>query len=181
MRRTWGAALAAIVAACGQGSRTQRELQSVPPVQGGGNGQPAAAPCTGGVTVHLDGIDPGDVTSLEVGVASVAFTGAGFLPLQADSTASGALDVAAACQDLAVLALPQAGPVHGTISLGTTHACVGGSCFDLDACTKPIAFQFDPAKVSPERCDVVVSLDLARSVYAAGDVRAFLPHFLVHY
>ncbi len=183
MRRTWVAALAAAVAACGQGRTGAVAMQSSPPVQGGTQQGSGGPPCGGLVTVHLDGVDPGEVGSLQLPITGMSFDSSA-AHLVPERSASGTLDVAAACQELAVLALP-ADPavksVHGWVTLGTPHACVGGSCLDLDACTHPLAFGFDPTQVSPERCDVIVRFDLARSVFVADGIQAFVPTFSVHY
>jgi hypothetical protein len=188
MRGTWVAALAAAVTACGQGRTDAVAHQQVPPAQGG-TASASGPPCGGLVTVRVDGVDPGQVTALQLAVTGVSFAtdiGPGKAvgdPLAPERTASGTLDVAAACQELAVLKPPQgSGIVQGTVMLGTTHVCVAGSCFDEDACEfRPLRFQFDPAKVSPDRCEVVVRFDLARSAYTAGGAQAFLPNFSVHY
>jgi hypothetical protein len=185
MRKTWIAALAAAAAACGQGRTDSIAHQQAPPMQGG-TAPAGGPPCGGLVTVHLDGTDPGEVSALQLAVTHVSFAVGVAPPLMGDTlvperTASGTLDVAAACQEFAVLKLPQGGTVEGTVTLGATHACVAGSCFDADACTEPLVFRFDPAKVSAERCDVTVRFDLARSLYTAGGAQAFLPNFSVHY
>ena len=82
---------------------------------------------------------------------------------------------------LAVLKMPT-GDVDVAVQLDTAHACTGARCTDLDLCTSPLAFHLDVSKVSMQRCQVVLLLDVANSLQSGpGGSVHFLPRYSVHY
>ena len=81
---------------------------------------------------------------------------------------------------------PPGGATAATAVLPISAAHAAGTLVtgDLDVCTGPIEFTFDPARVDPRRCHVVVELDVARSVQpalGAGGSPFLLPQFKVVY
>ncbi|HET8538903.1 MAG TPA: hypothetical protein VFL83_03420 [Anaeromyxobacter sp.] len=180
------AAIAAFAIACGRdGDVTRRDVREPPADDGGdgapGGGDPQGPACRGLVTVRLRGVDQGALATFDVALAALDVEANG-ATLPPRWSASGTLALAGVeSRKLAVLASTPGETVEVTLRLAGIHACDGARCLDLDLCTAPISFRFDPDRVSPERCHVVLHLDLADSVQPLGDGVAFLPRFSVHY
>jgi hypothetical protein len=133
------------------------------------------------VTVRLRGVDEGALGTFDVDLASLDVTVKG-APLAPRWTAAGTLPlVGADSYRLAIVDGTPGDTTEVTLGLGRVHACDATGCHDLDLCTAPISFRFETDKVSPDRCHVVLHLDLAKSVQPLAEGAAFLPRFSVHY
>lgn len=155
------------------------------PEEGGSEPVTTDPGCNGSVTVRLLGTNPGlEPTALHVepGALQVASGAA----LVVTGATAGALDLAQPQAYRLGIVRPPDGATIATAVLPILAAHVAGTLVtgDLDVCTGPIAFTFDPARVDPRRCHVVVELDVARSVQpalAAGGSPFLLPQFRVVY
>ena len=172
----------ALALACGSGgpagsSRSTIDAQGNT-TGGGGGGNNDPVPCNGKLTVRLAGVNAG-AQELDLRLAGVALQG-GSGALAPEFTRSGVL-AAPGDDSLAVVKMPT-GQVDVTVRLDRVSLCSGGACTDLTSCTSPIQFQFDAAKVSPNRYHVVAHLDVANSVQSGPNgALLFQPRFSVHY
>ncbi len=137
------------------------------------------------MTVRLLGRNAGtdiSVFSVEPGALEVTSGSA----LAVTGATAGALDlVQANAYQLGMVTAP-AGAIAATAVFPISAAHVTGTALtgDLDVCTAPIEFTFDPTRVRLPDCHVVVELDLARSVQpalCAGGSPFLLPQFRVVY
>jgi hypothetical protein len=145
---------------------------------GGGGSNSSPVPCNGKLAVRLAGVNAGaqELDLRLVGVALQGRSGA----LTPDFTRSGEL-FAPGDDRLAIVKTPT-GEVDVTVRVDRVSMCTGGTCTDLTTCASPIQFQFDAAKVSPNRCHVVAQLDVANSVQSGPNGALFFqPRFSVHY
>jgi len=158
-----------------------------PGTSGGGGGSPstgggsnAAVPCNGNLILRIAANDLGSLQSLDLGLAGIALQGPSGA-LTPDFTRTGQISLPAIYDRLAVLKMPT-GDVDVAVQLDTAHACTGARCTDLDLCTSPLAFHLDVSKVSMQRCQVVLLLDVANSLQSGpGGSLHFLPRCSVHY
>lgn len=208
-RSGWGAAIAALTlaVACGRGPRDIERSNGAgdtggTPVADGASGPGDERPagdrdpspgdadparnggprCEGLVTLRLRGANAGAIETFDVQMGGLDFRTPGAV-LSSAGGAPPALSLAGVeSQRLVVLRVPAAGTVEATLRPSRVHACAASRCQDLDLCTAPIDFRFDLEKVNPERCHVVLQLDLARSLQPLpGGDAAFLPQLSVHY
>ncbi len=174
-------AIAAFAIACGRNGSGNGERASAPPDGATGGGGATGPACDGYVTVRLRGVDPGALGTFDVDLAAIEATVDG-APIAPHWSAWGPLSVAGVESNrLAVLRSTPGETVDFTVRLERVHVCDATRCADVDLCTAPLAFRFDTDKVSPERCHVVLHLDLARSVEPNDGGLAFLPTYSVHY
>jgi hypothetical protein len=137
------------------------------------------------VTVRLLGTNAGiGISALEVEPGPLEVTSGATLVVT--GATAGALDLAQPQAYRLGIVTPPAGATAATAVIRISAAHVAGTLLtgDLDVCTGPIAFTFDPARVDPRRCHVVVELDVARSVQpalGAGGSPFLLPQFKVVY
>jgi hypothetical protein len=207
MRKWWmssAAALGAVLLACGSsdkegGSKTTAGPEDVPAVavptgggtgdggDGGGDGGTTADPtCNGSVTLRLLGRNVGvGVSALRIQTGALQVTSGA--PLAVDGAVAGPLDLALEhAHRLGIVTPPDAARAVKAV-LPISAAQVAGTALtgDLDVCTtSPIEFTFDPGRVRPPACHVVVELDVARSVQGAlgdGGGPFLLPQFKVVY
>jgi hypothetical protein len=187
-------ALALLVGACGSGSQFGGSSQGGTGNEGGGGfegggggtgGGGALAGCPDGVTLRVAGVDPGAVTSLALSVGGVdAAYEEGGLPISVTGLDASPHDLLAASSSaIGVLHLGAQLWPYARISLTFSggSAVLGEACGDLDLCTGPLTFHLDPGLVKPDRCHVVVTLDVGRSVAATAGGLVFLPQFRVVY
>ena len=145
-----------------------------------GGGSNAAVPCNGNLILRIAANDLGSLQSLDLGLAGIALQGPSGA-LTPDFTRTGQISLPAMNDRLAVLKMPT-GDVDVAVQLDTAHACSGARCTDLDLCTSPLAFHLDVSKVSMQRCQVVLLLDVANSLQSGpGGSVHFLPRYSVHY
>src|SRR5437868_3302331 len=145
-----------------------------------GGGSNAAVPCNGNLILRIAANDLGSLQSLDLGLAGIALQGTSGA-IAADFTRTGQISLPAINDRLAVLKMPT-GDVDVAVQLDTAHACSGARCTDLDLCTSPLAFHLDVSKVSMQRCQVVLLLDVANSLQSGPDGSLhFLPRYSVHY
>ena len=173
---------AALAVGCGSGSPAGSSLTTTGAegsTTGGGGGNNNSVPCNGKLAVRLAGVNAGATQELDLRLAGVALqgrTGA----LTPEFTRSGVLSMPGDDR-LAMLKMPT-GEVDVTVRLDHVGLCAGGTCTDLTLCASPIQFQFDAAKVSPNRCHVVLHLDVANSVQSGPNgALVFQPRLSVHY
>lgn len=180
------AALSAAALGCGGGGSERAPLvtQSVPEDTGGvpplvttgGGGHEG---CGGEVTVRLRGVGAGALGTFQLSLGPVEARAAVPLTL-ADALPPGPIDLVLDHAYRLGIVTPPAGAssVHVTVPLVAASAALA----PVDVCTAPIEFTFDPSRVDPDRCHVVVELDLGRSIQAdaPGGV-ALLPQFTVRY
>src|SRR5438874_1143630 len=158
-----------------------------PGTAGGGGGSPstgggsnAAVPCNGTLILRIAVNDLGSLQSLDLGLAGITLQGTSGA-LTPDFTRTGQISLPAMNDRLAVLKMPT-GDVDVAVQLDTARACTGARCTDLDLCTSPLAFHLDVSKVSMQRCQVVLLLDVANSLQSGpGGSVHFLPRYSVHY
>ena len=145
-----------------------------------GGGSNAAVPCNGTLILRIAVNDLGSLQSLDLGLAGITLQGTSGA-LAADFTRTGQISLPAMNDRLAVLKMPT-GDVDVAVQLDTARACSGPRCTDLDLCTSPLAFHLDVSKVSMQRCQVVLLLDVANSLQSGPDGSLhFLPRYSVHY
>lgn len=142
---------------------------------------PAAPGCGGGVTIRLRGAD-GDGSgdrAIEVGAMTVRADGA---PVEVRGGTTGMLDVTRDhAYDLGMVSLPE-NVSRVEVRVPVLGGRVGDD--DADACTGPIDFGFDPAKVAPTRCHVVVQLDpwsFSALATASDPTPVIVPSFTIRY
>jgi hypothetical protein len=141
--------------------------------------------CDGHVTVRLLGTNVGvDLSALHVEPGALQVTSGAALVVT--GATAGALDLAQPQAYRLGIVTPPDGATAATAVLPISAAHAAGTLVtgDLDVCTGPIEFTFDPARVDPRRCHVVVELDVARSVQpalGAGGSPFLLPQFKVVY
>lgn len=151
----------------------------------GGNETVTDPGCDGHVTVRLLGTNVGvDLTALHVEPGPLQVTSGAALVVT--GATAGALDLAQPQAYRLGIVAPPGGATAATAVLPISAAHAAGTLVtgDLDVCTGPIEFTFDPARVDPRRCHVVVELDVARSVQpalGAGGSPFLLPQFKVVY
>lgn len=164
--KLWGAALISLVAACGSGERRSAASESGVPAgndtaSGGDNpsgGTPTVEPptsgprCGGAASLWLSGTHTGLLSSFRI----AARTGQ-------EPTASGDLAAVEAYR-VGDLPLPASGPVTASLAIEAVHVAGGAASGDVTVCGAPVAFTFQANDVDAERCRVVVSLDLSRSL-----------------
>lgn len=170
MRRTlaWALVLSSAVGCGGSDSTGTR----IDPGEG--------PPCGGLVTLRLHGVDAGALTGFALETGAITADAGGALPVEQAATGPFEL-VSDDAFKLGVIA-PPAGAGTVSVSLPLVAATVSGGTAPgaLSTCTPPIEFAFDPAKVDPLRCHVVVELSAARSV-VAGASPFVLPQFKIRY
>lgn len=186
----WALALASMLVACGDGGDavgsgsggTPGDPPSGDPPGGGGGGGGGgdpALPCSGLVMIRLRGSDPGALTGLRLGTGVLAASADGALVVSRPGSGSYEL-VGTDAHPLGQVAPAGAGSVDVRLPLVSASAAWGGAGEDVTVCTPPLEFTFRPAAVDPERCHVVVELDLSRSVLR-GATATLLPQFKVVY
>src|SRR5438309_3679030 len=171
----------------GGSPNTDNGAGGAPGTAGGGGGSPstgggsnAAVPCNGTLILRIAVNDLGSLQSLDLGLAGITLQGTSGA-LAADFTRTGQISLPAMNDRLAVLKMPT-GDVDVAVQLDTAHACSGARCTDLDLCTSPLAFHLDVSKVSMQRCQDVLLLDVANSLQSGpGGSLHFLPRYSVHY
>lgn len=184
--RRWVWLAAALALGCGSGSGTDRGGVVIeppppppPPPPNDDDNDLDWGPCEGLVTIRLKGVGA-PAGWLRADVASVAFTHGGHaLASTLVETGPVTFPAAGAARVAVVPALGLDGAVTTAIALDAPSWCTASGCVPLEGCTAPLAFTFHPAKVSPDRCHVVVHLDVGASVVPAS--AAFLPRYTVHY
>lgn len=185
MRRA-GLALAGALAlaACGSGNQWGGAQGGSAGEGGNGGGGNGGAPCPDGVTLRVVGMDPGMVTSLSLALGGItaAYDGGATVAVTA---LPGPVDVGASADDVAVLHLASLtgdlGHPRVTLTFSGGSAFLGGAGGTLDLCTGPLSFPLDPLLVKHDTCDVVLRLDVARSVGTSAGGLWFLPQFRVTY
>jgi hypothetical protein len=153
---------------------------------GGGDAGTANPTCDGNVTLRLLGRNVGvGVSALRIQTGALQVTSGASLVVT--GAAAGPFDLALEhAHRLGIVSPPAAARVVKAV-LPISAAHVAGSTLtgDLDVCTTgPIEFTFDPGRVRPPACHVVVELDVARSVQGAlgdGGSPFLLPQFKVVY
>lgn len=137
------------------------------------------------VTIRLLGAAQGTVSMLRLTVAGVTATGRDGAPVAVTDAACGrTVDVSTdlVAHDLGALPFREDGEdVDVSLAFSGGDACRGGHAGALEGCLSPLTFRYEPARVSPERCQVEVLLDVGRSVVEDGDGLAFLPDLRVVY
>jgi hypothetical protein len=135
--------------------------------------------------VRLLGVAPGTISaaSVETSALQVATSGG---PLTVASPAKEPFDLVLPWAYRLGIVLPPKDATRVSVSFGITAASVTtpAGTTALDVCTAPITFDFDPARVNPANCHVVVELDLARSMLpppVQGGSAFLLPQFKVVY
>jgi hypothetical protein len=171
-RRAWCAAVAALLAACGAGHDRGTAPASGSPAgsdtPGEGGGSPGGTPSGGGIP----SIEPPPVVARCGGIASlwIAATHTGLVSsFRLGARAAGAptvvFDLAAGDRfRVGDLALPAAGRVAAYVDLELAHVTGGATSGDVAVCGPPLAFTFDAGDVDAHRCQIVILLDLARSL-----------------
>lgn len=168
------------LAACGSGNQW-----GVASPGGGDEGGGQDGPCADGVTLRLEGIDPGTVTSLVLSVGSVTakYEAGGLIAVT--GLPSAPIEICDDVHDLAVLDLAglatQWGHALVTLSFSSGSAFLGSVGGALDMCTAPLLLHVDPGLVKPETCEAIVALDVGRSIAAGPDGLSFLPQYRVVY
>lgn len=184
-RRLGAAGMTAMLLACGSGGDddTSTRLVSADP------GLPPEVkvepepPCGGFVTLRLRGTNLGSLSALTVETGALAVTAGEPLEVLQQRTLPVELFADGGAPRLGVVR-PPAGLV--TVSIPIVSATAAGEQVQgpLDACVAPLEFTFDPARVDPARCHVVVELDVARSALPAateGGSAFLLPQLKVVY
>jgi hypothetical protein len=194
MRGWWrssAATIAAVLLACGSsgnGGKSQPAPGNGPDPGGDGTGEENGTvdpSCGGHVTVRLLGTNAGTgISALSVEPGALEVTSGSALVVT--GATAGALDLVQAQAYRLGIVTPPAGATAATAVFPITAAHVAGTALtgDLEVCTAPVEFTFDPARVRPPACHVVVELDLARSVHpalCAGGSPFLLPQFRVVY
>ena len=182
-----GVAVALSIAACGSGSGRSSAAAS-PGGNAGAGPAPAPAPARcDDVTIRIEGTQHGGVTAFSLvlgGATAIRASDGTTLPVTGAPVGT-SLDLSsdAAAPVLGKFPLHDGDDAFG-VSLTFTAGAVelsGGGAGPLGLCTTPLAFHFDRARLSPERCQVLVLLDLGRSAVPDGTAVAFIPQFRVVY
>lgn len=151
-----------------------------PPVEGTKDG----CACPDGVRIRLLGTTPRDVSSLQLHLGGMAAGCEQGGPIAVSSLATAMLDLStdAVGHDVGVIHLPKdGGPVTVNLSFSEGTATLGELHGGLDVCSGPIAFSFDPSRVSRDRCLVMVLLDVGRSVVPTSSGLSFLPQLRIFF
>lgn len=188
------AAAATLALACGSGSDSPAPavIDDGGPIDpgngngdpGDGNGTPPRA-CNGEVTLRIRGVDPGPVTAFHLAVSGASFALEGAAPV--DGLGAQTLDLLSEqAWRLGTLPYPEGATLAiATVGLAGGHATTTLGEVAFGACLAPLRIPIDLSNVHPDRCHVVIHLDLAGSVVASAGTGAggatFIPNLAVFY
>lgn len=192
MTRWWTCAIGAALAltACGKSGSSTDAAVGARPTAGPDHGRPdpgkgapdehPSAPCDH-VTVRVVGTNPGDVSELALLVKGVEAIVRGTPLAVRDAHLGGPMSLCdGGRKDLGTFDLPDgADDLVLRLWLGGGKAHKGSHDGDLDHCTGPLVFHVDRWRIIPGVCELVVEVNVARSVAMDGDGLAFLPHVRV--
>lgn len=189
-RTTLLAAAAALALACGSDRGSPSVIvNDGAPVDPGGGGDPgggiATRPCNGQVTLRLLGVNPGPLTAFHLAVSGASFARDGAAPV--DGLGAQTLDLLSAhAWRLGTFSYPEgAMAALATVELAGGHATTAGGEVAFGQCLAPLRIPIDLSNVHPDRCHVVIHLDLSRSVMASAGTGAggltFMPNLALFY